>query len=317
MQIEDAYDSENVHDFTHEEHLEENVFEGSMDENSNVEYEQDLTHEEHLDEPLFEQDIEERLADEESIHNVTMGDDSEELDNNLSSDFSEDDNVFLDSSNGFDTLVNDPRDVVVYNLSEFCLTHLADNTTNKLLRIIRPLSENLPRNHQELYGTPEANMPNPVAIDGGKMMYIGIENNLKFFEFEDFNCSELVAKISWDGVKIFKSRSIKMEPLVMSFENYKAAGVLLIGMYYGKEPRNPNEYFYSLIKELNSIYRNNRRVKVGSKNREIAFRTSTFIADTPARTFALGEFTLKNGYGVFGSDFGFPIFHDFPEKLGS
>lgn len=174
-------------------------------------------------------------------------------------------------------------------LAEFCLTNLSDSSTNKLLHILRQMKVNVPSSHKELYGVPVNKMPTPIAIAGGYFMYIGIEANLKFFEFENFD-EELICEFSWDGVRLNKSSAIKMEPLVMSFKNYPKAGVLLVGIHFGNEPQNPNEYFYSLINELNHIFENNRTVHVGKNGKTLRLSVSSFIGDTPARTFARGEY---------------------------
>lgn len=176
-------------------------------------------------------------------------------------------------------------------LAQFCISYLPDTGTDKLLKILQSAKVDVPKNHNDLYEKQTAKMSDPIKINGGEILYIGVKANLLLLDEKTFEHNELVVDFSWDGVRLHNSSSTKMWPIVMSIVGNHNSDVMLIAVFFGKSnPKNSNEYFYCLVKELNDIYNNNRQVEVGRKKRLMKLRVRLFISDTPARTFALCKY---------------------------
>lgn len=175
-------------------------------------------------------------------------------------------------------------------LSDFCLKNLADAHTNELLKILRDKIPDLPSSFSNLYDAPEVVMPRPVELNGGKYMHIGIRSNLLILELPAVP-RRLIVNFSWDGVRLHKASKTQMWPLVMDIEGIDM--VFLIGVFIGnKKPVNNKEYFFCLLRELNSISECRSVVKVGSNKIPTLLDVSKFLADTPARTWATGKIIL-------------------------
>lgn len=183
---------------------------------------------------------------------------------------------------------NSEPEEFVQELANFCITYLSDAGTNKLLSILQSVKEGIPKSALELYGKQASEMPKPVAISGGDFLYLGISENLKWLDASLVKGNTIEIDISWDGVRLNKSSSTKMWPIVMSLPNLPSLDPMLVGLFVGStDPKNPNEFFYSLIKELNDIYDNGKTVEVGKKKKKMKLKVRLFVSDTPARSFAL------------------------------
>lgn len=177
------------------------------------------------------------------------------------------------------------------NLREFCLKHLNDTGMKELLSLLDSTGKfsNLPSNVNELLCAPETNnMVTPVKIKNGEYMHLGIRANLAMLSLHEVP-NKLTITISWDGVRIFKSSRMQMWPIVMEVEETK--DIFLIGVFLGhKKPKSNIEYFYCLIKELEAISENNDTVFVGVNRIQTKLEVSKFLADTPARLWAIGKY---------------------------
>lgn len=176
-------------------------------------------------------------------------------------------------------------------LKAFCLTNLNDDPCNKLLNILRDKFHlaNVPRNARQLYGDNIQPMPQPVEIDGGRYLHLGIKNNLKFVNVTNPNISHLTIDFSWDGVRLFKSSKTNLWPLVMSIRELPEVDVMLVGVFIGEsKPKNPNEFFFCFNEEAMDIADNQFKVEVGFEKKQCTVHNGCMIADTPAKTWALG-----------------------------
>lgn len=176
------------------------------------------------------------------------------------------------------------------NLREFCLKHLNDTGMKELLNLLDSTGKfpDLPRNVNELLCAAETStMVSPVKIKNGEYMHLGIRANLAMLNLHEVP-KQLTITISWDGVRIFKSSRMQMWPIVMEVEETK--DIFLIGVFLGhKKPKSNIEYFYCLIKELELISQNNDTVSVGVNRIQTKLAVSKFLADTPARLWAIGK----------------------------
>lgn len=204
------------------------------------------------------------------------------------SDFDDDDYIFSDE----DVLNNssDEGDALP-NLRDFCMRKLKDDGTNELLKILKTdfHIENLPGTAVELYDTPEEVMPKPVPINGGHYLHLGIRSNLKFIDIPDPILNHLTLSFSWDGVRLFKSSTKCLWPLVMRVEPLEYLDVLLVGLFIGDtKPENPNEFFYCFNRECEVIADNHFEVEVGVNKDRCTVHLGNMIADAVARIWALG-----------------------------
>lgn len=201
--------------------------------------------------------------------------------------FSEDDELDFLTDDSDD----ENNDQFIMNLRGFCLRKMPDSGTDELLKLLRsnPYLTYLPRNHNELYQSTEISIPQPAPIEGGHYLHFGIRSNLKLIEVENKNLNDLTLHFSWDGVRLFKSSATNIWPIVMHIEEIPELEVLLIGIFIGKvKPKNPNEFFHCLNKEIKDIQNSNFEVEVGEAGRKCVVHGGCFTADVPAKLWALG-----------------------------
>lgn len=181
---------------------------------------------------------------------------------------------------------DDEEDEAIALFRDFCQRHLpADSAVNELLKILHKMrsTDGLPKNHKQLYNTPEIPMMTPVPIGGGEYLHFGIENNLRYIE-DLIELDDLTLNFSWDGVRLFKSSNTTMWPLVKSIEEIPT-DAMLVGLFIGNtKPSNPNEFFHCFNEEAKAIQQ--AGVNIGS-NRRITVRSNYFTSDVPATTWAL------------------------------
>lgn len=224
------------------------------------------------------------------------GDISIEIGEEQGADISDDDAYLFSDEDELDFLSDNEEeqneDELTEKLRDFCLRHMRDYQTNELLQILRsnPHLSQLPKDHNDLYQTPNIVMPEPSPIEGGHYLHFGIKANLKFIELKNPNLKELTLHFSWDGVKLFKSSPTNIWPIVMYIEELPDEDVHLVGMFVGtSKPKNPNEFFHCLNEEIKEIQNSNFEAVVGATNRRCTLHGGCFTADVPAKTWALGN----------------------------
>lgn len=188
-------------------------------------------------------------------------------------------------------------------LRDFCMRHLpADSAVNELLKILRVIKhpERLPKNHDELYFTSEAPMPEPISIGGGHYLHFGIKANLKYVEIDNPQLEILTLNFSWDGVRLFKSSNTTLWPIVMDIEELPDVDVMLVGLFIGEsKPKNPNEFFHCFNEECNDIKNSDFIVNVGLSKKPVKVRSDFCTADVPARLWALCKYKNKFNMSFF------------------
>lgn len=194
----------------------------------------------------------------------------------------------------------DTSDPFNQKLRTFCLKHLNDTGMKEMLKLLDESGKfpDLPSSVDELLDAPEAHMPTPVKITNGEYMHLGIRPNLKLINISEVP-NPLSVTISWDGVRIFKASRMQMWPIVMSVDDTNI--VFLIGIFLGnKKPKSNMEYFYCLNRELEQISQNNDIVSVGVHGIQTKLDVTKYLADTPARLWAIGKHTTKKRFHVDG-----------------
>lgn len=182
----------------------------------------------------------------------------------------------------------------------FCQANFNDVQIRQLLKHIHQIKNlpSLPRTFDEFIDSPAKHkQPTPVDIEGGKYMHIGIKINLTHFPRNLLSQDVIVVKFSYDGVRLHKNSKITMWPIVMIIEHSKGQEIMLVGLFIGSsKPKNANEYFYCLVKELQEIKNNSDLVEL-ERGYLVKFEMLCQIADTPARLFAM----LLQGHTGFNS----------------
>lgn len=194
----------------------------------------------------------------------------------------------------------DTSDPFNQKLRTFCLKHLNDTGMKEILKLLDESGKfpDLPSSVDELLDAPEAHMPTPVKITNGEYMHLGIRPNLKLINISEVP-NPLSVTISWDGVRIFKASRMQMWPIVMSVDDTNI--VFLIGIFLGnKKPKSNMEYFYCLNRELEQISQNNDIVSVGVHGIQTKLDVTKYLADTPARLWAIGKNITKKRFHVDG-----------------
>lgn len=185
----------------------------------------------------------------------------------------------------------DVEDVFLEDFAELALTHLPDYVTDKFLKILGKTKKfkKLPKTHQGLLGD-IAHIPRPIEIKGGRLLHFGIRSNLLLLPSDIEYPETLNADFSHDGIRLHKSSSTSMWPIVMSFSNLPQMSVRLVSCFIGEKSQlNVNEFFHCLISELNDIHDKGSIVEVGSERKRVKFNFRLSTADTPAKTFGLGK----------------------------
>lgn len=198
---------------------------------------------------------------------------------------------YTESEHDSDEDIPDEDEVFLEDLAELALTHLPDYVTDKLLKVLAKTNKfkNLPKNHRGLLGD-ICELPRPASVVGGNLLHIGIRANLLLLPSTLELPEVLEADFSHDGVRLHKSSSTFMWPIVMSLHNLPEAGVRLISIFIGSKSRlSVHEFFHCLITELNEIYDNDCMVEVSREKKRVKFNFRLSTADTPAKTFGLGE----------------------------
>lgn len=229
--------------------------------------------------------IENSNTTEESQFNENMIREDSEFSISNTDDLEEEDLVY------FSDIEDSEDEINPFNqkLREFSLKYLNDNGMKDLLKLLDETGKfsDLPGTVDELLDTPEADMPTPVKISNGEYMHLGVRANLKFLNLAEVP-NPLNVTISWDGVRIFKASRMQMWPIVMEVES--VSSVFLIGIFLGnKKPKSNMEYFYCLTRELDQISESNDLVSVGCRNVQTKLNVTKYLADTPARTWAIGK----------------------------
>lgn len=184
--------------------------------------------------------------------------------------------------------------IFLNDLKDFCLTHLADSVTDKLLKMMKPQCRlaSLPTNHKHLLGDLKS-LPRPAEISGGHFLYLGIRLNLRNISPSKFESGRVVIDISYDGVRLHKASKTSLWPIVMSFPETPVEPVKLLGVFIGlKSKLSVNEFFFCLKEEIQQIHEDDCSVEVGKARKKMPFKCRLFVSDTPAKSFALGNLLL-------------------------
>jgi len=119
----------------------------------------------------------------------------------------------------------------------------------------------------------------------GSYCHIGVEKQLKSFEFILQKYDKIDIDLNIDGIPIFKSSRVQLYPILAKIVNIKETiNPFPVGVYIGyKKPASIDDFLKDLVDEVKAL---ESKVLLDGKFVKINFRS--LICDTPAKSFVCG-----------------------------
>lgn len=158
-----------------------------------------------------------------------------------------------------------------------------------LLRILRRIvAVYLPKDGRTVLRTRKGVVP-VKAMDDGYYFYLGIERNLrKLIRDCVIRNTTIILDFNIDGISVSKSNSQALWPILCRVETH----VFVAALYLGKsKPNQCKEFLGDFVRECNKLSTEN----LNFNGTEYTFKIGNFIADAPAKSFAL-NIKGHNGY---------------------
>ncbi|XP_076289803.1 uncharacterized protein LOC143213636, partial [Lasioglossum baleicum] len=167
------------------------------------------------------------------------------------------------------------------------LTHTQGNKILGLLRTHSCLGD-LPKDVRTLVSTPRTKVITSV-VEPGEYVHFGVESKLSSYLCNI--CETIPNPIQLDfhidGCTLDASHKIQLWPIQIRISNIKNSKPIIVGIYKGpQKPTNPEEYLEKFVSDIESIMSNGGILLEGKR---IAVSLRCFIADAPARAFALNH----------------------------
>lgn len=253
------------------------------------------------------------LNDEEQNHrnaeaqvddeNVEEGDDDEEEEEDISEN-SEVDNDHMDEDNNASNSSEDDNDNVPEDIDElkkkalkyaFLSANLKHNQGNILLKTLCTFPFNLaylPKDTRTLLQTPTVVATRHIQqLAGGEYLHLRLKYTL-IRKLESFPVHRLPKTVeidfSTDGAQIHNSGTTQFWPIQYRIFNSIDKRPVIAGVFKGKEkPSNAFAFFEHFVQEILDI---RKEGGILVRNRRLALNIRCFIADAPARAFALQHY---------------------------
>lgn len=206
---------------------------------------------------------------------------TENLESNNNSDFSDEDDVVFSCD-----IKSDLIDwALQFNVNQHCLS--------TLLKILKKYGHNLPADARTLLSTPKK-IPTVKSIDPGNYCHIGIKNGIVDTLSKNIipNIPPTISlNINIDGLPLTKSTNRQLWPILANIHGIKSSP-FIIGIYHGeKKPVNVNAFLEDFVKEYVDLKRNG----LNFQNVQIEINIRAFICDAPAKSFI----TLTKGHNAY------------------
>lgn len=149
----------------------------------------------------------------------------------------------------------------------------------------------LPKDSRTLQNTPTIVVRNIIQnFEGGDYLHLGFEEHLtkRLMSLPENLLPEFIlVDISTDGGQLFRSGRLQYWPIQFRIVNIRHLKPMIAGVFCGEsKPLNVFEFFQHLIAEIQSIWDNDG---ITIRNLQLSLRIRCFIADAPARAFALNH----------------------------
>ncbi|CAH0558730.1 unnamed protein product [Brassicogethes aeneus] len=150
----------------------------------------------------------------------------------------------------------------------------------------------VPKDPRTIMATPSTVVRNLIQnVSGGKYVHFGFENLVieKLRLLSPLKIPQLIyIDFSTDGGQVFKSGSLQFWPIQFRLFNVFPKRPLFAGVFVSDtKPSDPFEFFDQFVAEITTVTENGG---INFQNRLIPVHIRCFIADAPARAFALNHF---------------------------
>ncbi|KAJ8044055.1 hypothetical protein HOLleu_11408 [Holothuria leucospilota] len=186
---------------------------------------------------------------------------------------------------------------LVDELSNWSIEHNISHTAlSGLLNILKGHHPELPRDPRTLLGTTTSH--DIKSISGGSYFHFGVQTGLlskvHLLKFLD-PANEIHMQINIDGLPLFKSANDQFWPILGMISNCELKEPFVIGLFYGKcKPCD-----LTFLEEFVSDIRNLQNNGLMYKEKNIPFKVTAVLCDTPARALVK---RVKGHSGYSGCD---------------
>ncbi|XP_033231488.1 uncharacterized protein LOC117182496 [Belonocnema kinseyi] len=189
----------------------------------------------------------------------------------------------------------DPRDlskrILKNSFLAAGLTHTQGNTFLKTLRAVPFNLRYLPKDTRTLVNTLTAVASRYIQeIAGGEYLHIGLKKSMikKLESLPENKLPEvIIIDLSTDGCKVDKGPD-QYWPMQYRIFNIPDKRAIIVGIFKGKtKPSNPFDFFDQIVQEIVEIQ---EQGGIFIANRQLPLQVRCFIADAPARAFALNHY---------------------------
>lgn len=170
-------------------------------------------------------------------------------------------------------------------LKTWALAHnISHSALNGLLKLLKPLHEDLPLDARTLLGTASTSSNIDKFEEGGEFCYFGVKFCLNSF-LENYG-TDVINKIdsclylnfNIDGIPLYRSSPISFWLILCTINNVDMMP-LVIGIYCGTRKPNINSYLQKFTEEMREF------TSIMYKGIEYSIKVRAIIADAPAKSF--------------------------------
>lgn len=220
------------------------------------------------------------------------GEDSEEVNNG----YTDEENTSNSSEDNNENVLQHPNELKKRALKNaFLSANIKHNQGNIILKTLRAFPFNLtclPKDTRTLLQTPTSVATRHVQqVAGGEYLHLGFKSTLvrKLESIpEDMLPNIVEIDFSTDGAEIYNSGTAQFWPIQYRIFNSIDKRPVIAGVFVGKEkPTNAFAFFEQFVEEIMDI---RREGGILVRNRRLPLNLRCFIADAPARAFALQHY---------------------------
>lgn len=192
----------------------------------------------------------------------------------------------LDEENVKDDEYLSDLDLLKINLKTIIVKHSVSRAlTEDILKSLIDYGIELPRTKNSILNFNKKSKPLIKDLSPGQYLHIGIENNLKNFNYDCLlKINEILIDVGIDGLPLYKSSKASIWPILGFIVGQKNIPGFIIGVYLGpSHPSSADDFLKDFVDEVQSLRLNG--VLVSEKNVRKSFNVRLFNCDTPAKSF--------------------------------
>lgn len=130
--------------------------------------------------------------------------------------------------------------------------------TEDILKSLIEYGIELPRTKNTILNFNKKSKPCIKDLSPGHYLHIGIENNLKNFNFDSLkHMDEILIDVSIDGLPLYKSSQASIWPILGFIVGERNVPGFIIGAYLGSgHPSSSDDFLYDFVCEVQSLRAN-------------------------------------------------------------